>query len=190
VRPNQRCAALVVGVEEHDDRVGIVGERAPAAVQHRTSMFTAGSRTRTHRRGESGGISRPLARPTPTCHLHQHTRSLLPRRPRRDRPRGADAQPHHAVVVSQRHRLTPSQQRQHRPVLEQDVGLQVLEPDVRSVADQDIEQVRPEPTAPAGRHGDRKVAVTVLADGVARLARNFIRLAVAMDHRDHPEAAT
>ena len=55
------------------------------------------------------------------------------------------------------------------------------------MADQDVEQIRPEPSSPVGcdRHGE--VTVAVVAHRVAGLARDLLGDAITVDDRDHTE---
>ena len=154
-------------------------------MQHGTAVSMPALRTGTHRDGEVGRLGGLLARPSAPGNLDQHLASVLPRWPGRDRPGRADAQPDHTVIVFERHRVTMTQQRQHRAVLQQYLGLETPNAAVGGMTHEHIDQVRPQPAPPARCNGHGEVTVAVVAGRVARVCHDL-----AIDHRHGNEPAT
>jgi len=188
VGSDQLDGSFVVGVEQHDDRVRIVGKWAPPPVEHRAPGIAARRRTGTHRCRQACCVGSPFSSPPPTGDLDEHARSALAWRPRGHRADSPDRQPYDPIVVAQRNRAAPAQHREHRAVLEQHVGLKIREPDGAGVTNQNVEQVRPEPTAPIGGDCHREVTVAIVTNRVARFSGDHLGLALAVNDGDHAEA--
>ncbi len=102
----------------------------------------------------------------------------------------ADTHPNHPVAVFDGDGITMTHERQHGPVVEQHLGLEVPDALGGGPTHQHVEEVGAEPSTPRRRDRDGQIAVAVLANGVARLG-SYDRFAAAgvSDEGDHTETA-
>lgn len=166
-----RC--VVIGAEQHDDRVRAVGERTPASGEDRATVTTA-SWSRTHGDGDVCLFGGDLALPSPAGGLHEHSVTALIGWPGRHTTDSADRHVLDSTLMAQDHSATMLEHATHRCILEEHVGLKILDAGARCMRDQPFYEVRPEPPPPVRVNGHGQIAVAISTKRIPRFTDHLL----------------
>lgn len=168
-----------------DDDVSLFRQRAGFAIERRTARAAVQwSRTREQLKpGEAGLV---LGVPPATGTFHEHPGTIVQAGPGWYAPCGADDQASGApAVVTHDDGPARAQQRQHRSVHGQYVGLEVRNPRQGCRLHQRVEQVRAQPAAPSLPDRHPELPVSVREQDVPGLTDDPLRRGRrAGEHRD------